>query len=307
MANWMTIDPLTILLVEDNQDYAWMLQFVLAEIETRTYHLIHVASLDAAIQCMRDDDQVIDVLLLDLSLPDSQGFETYRIMHSIANDKPIIVMTAQDDKLLALRAVREGAQDFLIKGETDITQLLRAIDYAVERHLNTIELKRLSFIDDLTGLLNRRGFLNMAEQQIKIADRANREMLLFFADMDGLKQINDTRGHQFGDQALRSIASILEDTFRSSDLIARLGGDEFTILAIDAPKQNAEQILTRLQNNIDRHNLNNQNYQLSLSIGVARFRPNQNIDLDKMLVQADGELYQHKRVKHNSTSSTTTA
>lgn len=303
----MTIDPLTILLVEDNQDYAWMLQFVLAEIETRTYHLIHVASLDAAIQCMRDDDQVIDVLLLDLSLPDSQGFETYRIMHSIANDKPIIVMTAQDDKLLALRAVREGAQDFLIKGETDITQLLRAIDYAVERHLNTIELKRLSFIDDLTGLLNRRGFLNMAEQQIKIADRANREMLLFFADMDGLKQINDTRGHQFGDQALRSIASILEDTFRSSDLIARLGGDEFTILAIDAPKQNAEQILTRLQNNIDRHNLNNQNYQLSLSIGVARFRPNQNIDLDKMLVQADGELYQHKRVKHNSTSSTTTA
>lgn len=296
----MTVDQLSVLLVEDNQDYAWMLRLVLTELDHGAYSLINVAVLDEAIKIIQSEDQMVDIILLDLSLPDSHGYETFRTLQSIATDIPIIVMAGLDDKQLALKAVRDGAQDFLVKADTDVTHLLRAIDYAIERHRITVELKRLSFIDELTGLLNRRGFLNMAEQHLKIADRANREMILFFADMDGLKQINDTFGHQYGDNALRAMASILEETFRSSDLIARLGGDEFTVLAIDAPKQNADQILIRLQHNIDTHNQNSQTYQLSLSIGVARFHPNEDIDLDKMLAHADSELYQHKRVKYDS-------
>jgi len=287
-------------MVEDNQDYAWMLQLVLSEMDRDGYRLQSVNTLEDAVQMIQDEECVIDVILLDISLPDSQGYETFRRLHSIATEIPIIVMAAKDDHQIGLKAVREGAQDFIVKGETDVTHLMRSIDYAIERHRNTMELKRLSFIDELTGLLNRRGFLNMAEHHLKIADRTQRETLLFFADMDGLKQINDTFGHQYGDHALRAIASILETTFRSSDLIARLGGDEFTILAIDAPKQNADQILIRLQNNIDVFNANSQTYQLSLSVGVARFHSNEEIDLDKMLAKADRELYQHKRIKSQS-------
>ena len=277
-----------------------MLQLILAEVSHKQYTLQCVSSLEEAVQRLRTEGANIDIILLDLALPDNQGYESFRTLQTIASDIPVIVMTANDDQQLALRSVRDGAQDFLIKGETDVTRLLRSIDYAIERHRNMVELRRLSFIDELTGLLNRRGFLNMAEQHVKIADRANREMLLFFADMDGLKQINDTFGHQYGDHALRAIASILETTFRSSDLIARLGGDEFTILAIDAPKQNAEQIMVRLQHNIASYNQNNDTYQLSLSVGVARFHPHENIDLSKMLSLADNELYQHKRIKYSS-------
>ena len=296
----MTFEPTSILMVEDNHDYAWMLRLVLNEIDQSAYRLTNAATLEDAILMIRDENQVIDVILLDISLPDSQGYETFRRLQSFATEIPIIVLASSDDHRIGLKAVREGAQDFIVKGEIDVAHILRSIDYAIERHRNILELKRLSFLDELTGLLNRRGFLNMAEHHLKIADRTTREMLLFFADMDGLKQINDTFGHHYGDHALRAIASILETTFRSSDLIARLGGDEFTILAIDAPTQNAEQIIDRLQNNINLYNANSQTYQLSLSVGVARFHPNEEIDLDKMLAKADRELYQHKRIKSQS-------
>jgi len=296
----MTFEPTSILMVEDNHDYAWMLRLVLNEIDQTKHPVTNAATLEDAILMIRDENQVIDVILLDISLPDSQGYETFRRLQSFATEIPIIVLASSDDHRIGLKAVREGAQDFIVKGEIDVAHILRSIDYAIERHRNILELKRLSFLDELTGLLNRRGFLNMAEHHLKIADRTNREMLLFFADMDGLKQINDTFGHHYGDHALRAIASILETTFRSSDLIARLGGDEFTILAINAPTQNAEQIIDRLQNNINLYNANSQTYQLSLSVGVARFHPNEEIDLDKMLAKADRELYQHKRIKSQS-------
>ena len=300
MITKMTFEPTSILMVEDNHDYAWMLRLVLNEIDQSAYRLTNAATLEDAILMIRDENQVIDVILLDISLPDSQGYETFRRLQSFATEIPIIVLASSDDHRIGLKAVREGAQDFIVKGEIDVAHILRSIDYSIERHRNILELKRLSFLDELTGLLNRRGFLNMAEHHLKIADRTNREMLLFFADMDGLKQINDTFGHHYGDHALRAIASILETTFRSSDLIARLGGDEFTILAINAPTQNAEQIIDRLQNNINLYNANSQTYQLSLSVGVARFHPNEEIDLDKMLAKADRELYQHKRIKSQS-------
>lgn len=296
----MSEETINILLVEDNQDYAWMLQLVLSELDGSTYNVLLADTLDKTIQILRNEKIILDIILLDLSLPDSQGYETFRSIQSLTTETPVIVMTAIDNKELALRAVRDGAQDFLVKGSTDVTQLVRSIHYAIERHRAMIELRRMSYVDELTGLLNRRGFLCMAEQQLKIANRANREMLLFFADMDGLKQINDNYGHQEGDNALKSIASILETTFRSSDLIARLGGDEFTILAIDAPKQNADQILIRLKTNIDEHNQLNPTFKLSMSVGVARFYPNEDIDLGKMLNHADRELYTHKNQKQYS-------
>ena len=293
----MSMDLVKVLLVEDNRDYAWMLRLVLAETNSNNFQLTHVEQLNDALTHLGDSK--FDVILLDLSLPDSKGYETFNKAYNLAPDVPIVVMTAIDDKQLALRAVREGAQDYLVKGDTDVTQLVRSIQYAVERHRTLTELKRLSLVDDLTGLLNRRGFLSMASQHMKIAERADRELLLFFADLDGLKQINDTFGHQEGDQALLDIASILKETFRSSDLIARLGGDEFTILAIDAPKNNAEIILTRLKENLTKQNTGDSRYQLSLSVGMARFDPQNAIDLDRLLAQADKALYDQKRSTKN--------
>lgn len=293
----MDAEHVKVLLVEDNPDYAWMLQTILSRSNLGKFEVQHVENLDTAQQLTCSCD--FDIILLDLTLPDSKGFSTFDAMYTLAPHIPIVVMTAINDKALALRAVREGAQDYLEKGEMEANQLIRAMLFALERHRSQENMRRMSLVDELTGLLNRRGFHSLALQHIKIAQRAERELILFFADLDGLKQINDNFGHTEGDSALKTVASIMKSTLRSSDLIARFGGDEFTILAIDAPQHNAETILARLNYKLEKSNLNNQEYQLALSIGVAKFDPQSGAnDIDKMLVQADQALYEEKRKKN---------
>ena len=118
---------------------------------------------------------------------------------------------------------------------------------AIERKRMDEEIRSLSLTDDLTGLYNRRGFTLLAEQEVKLAHRINRPMLLFFCDVDSLKGINDAHGHAQGDLALQEVAAILKETFREVDIMARLGGDEFVVLAVDAFLESAETITNRIQ------------------------------------------------------------
>jgi diguanylate cyclase (GGDEF)-like protein len=115
-----------------------------------------------------------------------------------------------------------------------------------ERKRMEAEIREMSLRDLLTGLYNRRGFITLAEQQLKAANRAHRPLQLTFADCDRLKWINDTLGHKEGDKALIDTAQILRQTFRESDIIARLGGDEFAILSIDTADMKHGELLQRL-------------------------------------------------------------
>ena len=286
------------LLVEDNLEYAEMLQLLLTGLNTAKIEITHAVRLQDALRFLKGE--TFDVILLDLTLPDSRGFNTFVDVYAHAPQVPVVVMTAIDDKGLALRTVREGAQDYVIKGQIEAGQLVRTIQFAIERHRTNEYLRQLSMIDELTGLLNRRGFFSLGKQHIKIAERANRQMLLFYMDVDGLKSINDRFGHYEGDQALKKIAEILRETFRSSDLIARLGGDEFTVLAIDAIKDHAESMLARLESRLNLANQKNPRYELSLSTGFARFDPQDATDLEEMLAEADSALYAYKRDKNTS-------
>jgi len=164
-----------------------------------------------------------------------------------------------------------------------------------ERRHALEELQNLSLKDDLTGLYNRRGFLTLAEQQLKHAERSDEQSVLVFADLDGLKQINDRYGHQEGSNAIVKVAQILKETFRASDIIGRLGGDEFTVLATVASTERAEAIKTRLQQKLRavnaRHNLP---YDLSLSIGIALLDPHTKLSIDELIQRADAAMYEHK-------------
>lgn len=288
-----------VLLIEDNSDYAWMLRLVLTQIYPDQFELVQVDTLHGASEHLQAGG--FDVILLDLALPDSLGYETFVKIRQMADDIPVVVMTALDDRELALRAVRDGAQDFLVKGDMDILQLVRSIQYAVERHRTLADLKRQSLVDELTGLLNRRGFLSLGEQHIKLAERSQRNLLLFYADVDGMKLINDQFGHTEGDQALRAVAAALRETFRSSDVIARLGGDEFTILAIDAPDDTTSAILARLQATLDQRNAGNTRYAITLSVGTARFDPQATPSIQKLMDHADKALYEAKHSKNPDT------
>lgn len=167
-----------------------------------------------------------------------------------------------------------------------------------QRKQNEEKIVALSITDQLTGLHNRRGFLVFAEQQLKLADRNRRRVLLFFADLDGLKGINDTLGHKEGDQAIADVATVLRDTFRSSDIIARMGGDEFAILAIDPEENNIELIMNRLQNQVDLHNRQaKRKYQLSISVGSSFYDPENPSSVDELMASADALMYEQKRKK----------
>jgi diguanylate cyclase (GGDEF)-like protein len=161
------------------------------------------------------------------------------------------------------------------------------------------ELLNLAITDPLTNLHNRRGFISLAEQQLKLSDRNKRGVRLYFADLDGLKWINDTLGHEEGDKSLIEAASAFSETFRASDIIARIGGDEFAILAIDLEDtSNPEMLLSRLQSQIDRHNnQENRKYRLSISIGYALYDPESPCSLDDLIARADKLMYEQKRNK----------
>jgi|WetSurMetagenome_2_1015567.scaffolds.fasta_scaffold43939_2 diguanylate cyclase (GGDEF)-like protein/PAS domain S-box-containing protein len=168
----------------------------------------------------------------------------------------------------------------------DITSSKKIID----------DLHALSIIDDLTGLYNRRGFLTLAERHIRLARRMKKEMLLLFADVDGLKAINDTLGHQEGDKALIDTSNILRNTFRETDVVARIGGDEFAVLAIDALHGTTQAVTKRLQENMRSYReKNGHKYSLSISTGITIHNARQLCSVEELLVSADKKMYRQKR------------
>jgi diguanylate cyclase (GGDEF)-like protein len=173
--------------------------------------------------------------------------------------------------------------------------LVRTARCAIQQRVVQEELRNLALTDDLTGLYNRRGFFALAEQQLKLARRNHEGALLFFADIDGLKQINDRLGHSEGDVAIMRVARILRDTFRDSDIVARLGGDEFSILANEASSDSQKDIWRRLKENLSAEGSRDPRYSLSLSIGVARFDPRSAVTLRELLGYADQAMYEAKR------------
>ncbi|MGH7409793.1 MAG: diguanylate cyclase [Candidatus Methylomirabilis sp.] len=163
------------------------------------------------------------------------------------------------------------------------------------------QVRATSHVDELTGLYNRRGFLLLAKQQVKIADRTRKGMLLLFADLDGMKRINDTLGHHDGDLALIDTANTFKETFRDADIIARIGGDEFAIIALETSKDIAEILIARLQENFNARNAKgDRRYTLLISLGIARYDPESPCSIDELLAMADTSMYGQKQTKLRS-------
>jgi diguanylate cyclase (GGDEF)-like protein len=175
-------------------------------------------------------------------------------------------------------------------------ELKRASVTAVKQSLIERELRSLALTDDLTGLYNRRAFLAVSTQLLKVAARKSQSVLLFVADLDHLKEINDTFGHREGDFALIRTSDALEEAFRHSDVIGRLGGDEFAIMVLEAASRDQSAILQRLERCIAQASKDESRYKLSLSVGVARFDPQNPLSLGDLLDKADQAMYKNKKI-----------
>lgn len=298
----MNNEIIRVLLVEDNPADARFIKEHFKDIREmrETPFLISDAnSVSSAVEHVTN--RHFDVILLDLSLPDSQGLETLHRMHTHAPGMPLIVLTGLDDDELALSAMRHGAQDYLIKGKFDIQLLSRAIRYTIERKRSEAEIKKLAYFDFLTGLPNRVLFTDRLKQAIIMAQRDTRNVALLFLDLDNFKKVNDSIGHAYGDRLLKITADRIQNCLRSADTVARIGGDEFVVIlpflsgTEDVPKV-AEKILHSLKNPVtfEEHEI-----YTSVSIGISMF-PGDGSTVDDLLKNADIAMYQAKEGGRNN-------
>jgi len=197
-----TLKPIKILIIEHCSNDSHLLRVLLS---AETHYALTIAPLLAR-GISHLVKEKFDLVLLDLSLPDCTGIEAVCHVRHAARSAAIVVLHERHDEELAIKALRKGAQDYLVKPEIDRALLMRVVRYACERHRHVASLQSLALTDTLTGLYNRHGFVTIADEQLKLAQRHQTNVALAFVDLDGMKRINDELGHEFGDRALIATA-----------------------------------------------------------------------------------------------------
>jgi len=257
------------------------------------YHCETCTSAQAAVELINKTP--FHYMLTDITMPGMSGLELTEKARKLRPHMVTIVMTGFIDDFSYDRAIEAGASDFIKKPFT-LKEILHRLSHVKLQE----NLRMQSITDELTGLYNRRGFFTLAEEFLKLDKRQKKGVFLLYADLDHLKSINDTLGHQEGDLALIDVAHILKATYRESDVIARIGGDEWVVLPVGTTGDNIEKITDRLQTNIRHHNATKKrNYTLSVSVGIAWYDPGNPCSIDELIARADREMYEQKRLKRN--------
>jgi two-component system, cell cycle response regulator len=292
-------EPIQVMLVEDNAADAELVERLLAPCRNPSFELSRVSNLQAALA--RAQSGACEVVLLDLSLPDSLGLASLRELALAVPRLPIVVWTGLDEEALAVEAMRHGAQDYLIKGRHDGTLLGLSLRCAIERKTFDAHLADLAYYDQLTGLVNRTLFNDRLSHALARAKRAGRRVALMFLDLDEFKAINDSRGHEAGDSVLQAVAEQLRGAVRQTETVSRFGGDEFSILIepfddVTTARTVAERILGRLQQPVS---LSGEEIRVSSSIGIALF-PDHASDEKTLLRHADAAMFRAKCLGRNN-------
>lgn len=397
---------INLLLIEDDPDDAQFIKNALAKSSLQIFNIAQACTLKEGVAILSIGK--IDAVLLDLNLPDVQGKDTLKELLRQNFCVPIVVMSGINDETLMIEIVKEGIQDYIVKGMVDERMIPYFIRSSIERYkftqkqrnkesciLNLIEnnadgilivdcqgnvrftnpaairlfgrpecelvgapfgfplvtsestelelirpdssiitvearvseatwegqaatqvslrditdrvnyqkeLQTKLMTDEMTGLYNRRGFIRLAYYHLKFAKRSQYSLMVFFFDVDKLKQINDNFGHEAGDQAIIATAEILKRIFRETDIIARLGGDEFVVLAINANLQLVNILENRVQKSVTAFNSSKkQPFQLSISWGFSYSEDDPHTTIEELVRKADVSMYMQKTSKkHDS-------
>jgi diguanylate cyclase (GGDEF)-like protein len=289
----MNQGPLNIMLIEDNPGDARLISELLKDGRKGFYQLAHVDRISKGVDHLKQNN--MDIVLLDLNLPDSTGMDGLSTVKSIAREVPIIVLTGLDDEAVAVTAVQYGAQDYLVKGQVDGLLLWRSIRYAIERKQQEQKMAYMATHDSLTGLPNRFLLNDRLAMAITQAERKNEKLAVMMLDLDHFKDVNDSLGHNTGDELLKSVGQRLKSTLRGYDTVARLGGDEFILLLTEisdfaGAAEIASRIVTLFQQPfiLDRYSLS-----ITTSIGIAVY-PDHSPEIESLLRYADIAMYMAK-------------
>ncbi|MEZ6197325.1 MAG: diguanylate cyclase [Planctomycetota bacterium] len=292
---------LTVLVVENEDDHAIIVTTQLARLGFGATR--RARSLAEGIEAAAD----VDVVLLDLSLPDSTGVDSVEAFTARLPEIPVVVLTASRDETLSEAVVRAGAQDFLVKGDLTPSELDRSLRFARERHFNyrrilelTRELEsanerlaRLAGTDGLTGLFNRRHFEEVMAAEWRRCGRLGLPLSLLLLDLDDFKSVNDVQGHPVGDEALVAVAEILRaNSRREVDHAARLGGDEFALVLSGGDEARARSMAERVLTGVRGIR---RPCRVTASVGVATAHPGRATAYPTLIREADRALYAAKR------------
>lgn len=200
------------------------------------------------------------------------------------------------------RKVATNAIHNMEEYDIKVNSLLTAMDKEIDsQKLSQEELQAMSLKDELTGLHNRHGFMPLADQYLKTLNRDNSIAYIFYADIDNLKQINDTYGHQEGDSVIKTVADILNEVYSGSDLVSRTGDDEFVVFPVGFTESGVKLINSRLEEKFDKINLaTGKGYTISISYGVAEYSPEEPCSIEELIARSEKLMYKQKKGKQNA-------
>ena len=283
-----------VLLVEDNDVDAQLTQDLLSEWCMEEFQITRAKTLGEGLTLLSRER--FDAVLLDLSLPDAFGLPTVREVLATNPTIAVVVLSGVNDQSLALHAVRQGAQDYLVKGQGHPELLARAVRYAIERKRSEEHLTYLAQYDHLTGLVNRTLFRDRLVQAMARCKRMQQPIGLMLLDLDRFKAVNDTFGHDMGDELLKAVSERLKTCVREVDTVARMGGDEFTIILEGASSEQSILVVAKRITEFIATPFELKGHQISVgvSIGITTY-PHDDYPADELLKHADTAMYRAKQ------------
>lgn len=285
-----------VVLIEDDEDDIYLFKQSLQADQKIDREIVVHRSFHSLVS---DEQTGFDVCVLDLGLPDSEGLKTVIKVLNYVGDIPVIVLTGLNDNETGEQAIQLGAQDYIPKADLGQGVISRSIRFSIERNSLLLKMKNMANVDPLTLLYNRTYFMERLDQQISLSDSNHDSFAVMMIDLDGFKEVNDTLGHQAGDQVLTQFAARMRVKTRHADVLARYGGDEFVTIINNVTKDNgwsyaAEHRLECCESPFWISTKNGvQQVSIGMSIGMAIF-PDHADTAKALLEAADEAMYEVK-------------
>jgi two-component system cell cycle response regulator len=296
--------PIDILSVEDNDlDY----QRIKATLDQPKQVRIERAE-DIDIGFERLAEKSFDLIFVDYALPSGTALDFIAKMEDEHLEIPVVVITGKGDEMIASQVIQSGAYDYLPKSKISKKSLARIIHHSLEKFRMKTEIKQamekmaeLSTKDELTGLYNRRYFMEFSEREVAGAARYEQDLSLLMLDLDFFKQINDTHGHPAGDAVLKQTARLLKTSIRNYDAACRYGGEEFAVIMPNTCLTDARIFCERVRKKIEASTVryDSKKIRFTVSIGLAQFVPEIDKSIAHLIKRADDGLYAAKQQGRN--------
>jgi len=297
---------LSILLIDDDRGDAELLRRLLSDhSEARIEFVSFTTSSEALSELER---RHVDIIFIDYLLGPETGLDALKKIRQLGITRPVIMLTGQGDEEIAVRAMKAGAADYLVKGRLSRDGLQHALMNVMEKAAlhekieeQRMELERLASTDYLTGLWNRRHFMECLEESVSRATDEGTPLSLLLLDLDHFKRVNDTYGHAMGDEVLKASCELIQRMVPEDGIICRFGGEEICISLSGSGKGGARDFAEQVRWAVAHHTFgapSGTKFRITCSIGIA-YLDEKLQDVVSLVHEADERLYQAKAEGRN--------